>query len=278
MYRTKTSKGFRHGLSIREHFLTGMSEHEHNGGVGSLGLGIDVGSTNTKVALVDLERAGVLQVRAAVTPDDALRLVDTVLRLVRTSSASRAMPAVVGIASMAETGVPLDLQGAPLTTLLRWNEARGTAVADALVASLGRESPFAATGVQPGPKAPLATWAWLRHTHPEVWVSMYRWAGVSELIALALTGEFATDHTLAGRTMAYLLPDGAGLPAASTPTCWMRSDCARNNCPECGTRRIRRPGHPRSIRAQRPEFWNTRLHRGARSCRWQLGGWGAASG
>lgn len=181
--------------------------------MGSLGLGIDIGSTNTKVALVDLERAALLQVRTAATPDDALKLVDTVLRLVREVVALAATrPAVVGIASMAETGVPLDAQGAPQSKLLRWDEARDRESAESLVAGLGRESLYAATGVQPGPKAPLATWAWLRHTHREAWSSMDRWAGVSELIALALTGQFATDHTLAGRTMAYPLPAaGEGL-------------------------------------------------------------------
>jgi xylulokinase len=35
---------------------------------------------------------------------------------------------------------------------------------------------------------------------------MTRWAGVADLVALALTGELVTDHTLAGRTMAYRLP------------------------------------------------------------------------
>lgn len=175
-------------------------------------LGVDVGSTNTKVVLV-AGAGDVRAVRRAGTPSEPGALV----RLVRDQIAALAdgVPvAAVGVASMAETGVPLDADDRPIGPLLRWDARRGATDADWLADTYGRAALFAATGVRPAGKTPLATWAWLRRTRPAVFGRMARWAGVADLVGLALTGRLVTDHTLAGRTMAYRLPAAdAGLPA-----------------------------------------------------------------
>ncbi|MFG1993064.1 L-fuculokinase [Actinoplanes sp. NPDC048988] len=127
-------------------------------------------------------------------------------------------PDVVGIASMAETGVPLDAAGEPLGPWLRWHEREAAAAAEALAGRLGREQLIAATGVRPSAKVPLAKLAWLREHRPSVWAAMARWSGAADLACLQLTGRLATDHTLAGRTMAYRLPaEGEGLAGAFDP-------------------------------------------------------------
>ncbi len=179
-------------------------------------LGIDVGSTNIKVVLVRLDPAeGTVTeaaVRSAPTPPDADGLVRTVLDLVRSLPAGPP-PQAVGIASMAETGVALDRDGRPLTELLRWDGHRGEEDAARLAAEHGRDELFAATGVRPSAKVPLATWHRLRRTQPDLWRRVARWAGAADVVALAMTGRLVTDHTLAGRTMAYRLPvPGEPLP------------------------------------------------------------------
>ena len=179
--------------------------------------GVDVGSSAIKVALVSIDGAVVrtLAVRSAATPSHADALCAVALALL-TEVAAVATPDVVGIASMAETGVPLDATGRALTPLVRWNAGRSDADARVLIEKLGRRELFAATGVRPAPKVPLATWLWLRRAHPEL--GSWRWAGAADLVVLALTGVLATDHTLAGRTMAYRLPAaGAALPAGFDP-------------------------------------------------------------
>lgn len=169
-------------------------------------LGVDVGTTNTKAALVQVTPGGdpavrELAVASTPTPDDARELlagVGAVVRQVLDRWPDRP-PAAVGIASMAETGVPLDRDGAPLTGLLRWDGHRAGAQAAGLVRTHGAEALFAATGVRAGAKVPLATWAWLA----DQGVRLHHWAGAADLVALALSGRLVTDHTLAGRTMAY---------------------------------------------------------------------------
>ncbi|XVU20873.1 FGGY-family carbohydrate kinase [Actinoplanes sp. CA-054009] len=228
------------------------------------GLGIDIGTTNTKVALVDAGGPGprgstfappsapvplvptgasvhaplvptsasghvplvptgasghaalvptgasghaprVLAVASAPTPGPG-ELKGTLLGLIGRVLEGRAAPDAVGIASMAETGVPLDAAGEPLGHWLRWHEQEAGAAADALARRLGREQLIGATGVRPSAKVPLAKLAWLREHRPSAWAAMAAWSGAADLACLLLTGRLATDHTLAGRTMAYRLP------------------------------------------------------------------------
>ena len=176
----------------------------------SCALGIDIGSSNVKVSLIVIDSTGAVRelvVRSSPTPDDAAELVASTMTLIRNVlSATRVTPAVIGIASMAETGVALGGDGEALTPLIRWNGVRDSFDADSLAGRYGAEALFSATGVRPGPKVPLTMWAGLRRTRPDLWRAMARWSGIADLITLALTGELVTDHTLAGRTMAYRLP------------------------------------------------------------------------
>jgi xylulokinase len=100
----------------------------------------------------------------------------------------------------------LGADGEALTEILRWDTARAEDAARGLADALGALALFEATGVRVSPKVPLAVWAWLRAEHPVVVRRMARWAGVADLLAVSLTGRLVTDHTLAGRTMAYRLP------------------------------------------------------------------------
>jgi xylulokinase len=170
-------------------------------------LGIDVGTTNMKVALVDVSTARLRSV--ATTPTPAAADLPQTLRVLLSRVLDGAPPPdAVGISSMAETGVPLDEDGAPIGDWVRWDGHRARAEADALARRLGWDALVEATGVRPSAKVPLATWAWLRARRPDTWARMARWAGAADLVGLSLTGRLATDHTLAGRTMAYRLPRG----------------------------------------------------------------------
>src|SRR4051812_29625653 len=182
-------------------------------------LGIDVGTTNIKVALTDVGGADltIRAVASAPTPAPA-RLAEVLAALIKHVLADRPPPDAIGIASMAETGVPLAADGAPVGDWLRWDGHRAGAEADELAGRLGWAELVRATGTRPGPKVPLATWLWLRRKEPERFAALARWAGVADFAGLLLTGRLATDHTLAGRTMAYRRPaDGAALAERFDP-------------------------------------------------------------
>ena len=189
-----------------------------------IALGIDIGTTNTKVVAVAGTR--VIASGSRPTPTDADGLASVVGGLVGVvAAACPRRPKAVGIASMAETGVPLDAHDRPLTPLLRWQDAAGsTAAAEALATRLGREALFAATGVRVAAKVPLAMWAALASEDRRAFRRMARWAGVADYVHLTLTGRLRTDHTLAGRTMAYRLPGPGEGP------CGTRREAAGPSC------------------------------------------------
>jgi len=199
-------------------------------GHGPVSLGIDIGSTNTKVALVRCgDEATELAVSSFPTPDRPSDLVRRTLDAVSALLADAPEhPAAVGVASMAETGAPLDADGHELSPLIRWNRSPAAATPGAQAAGIldgteiferiGPDAFFRRTGVPPLPKAPLAVWHALRRDEPALWRRTHRWAGVADLVVHALTGAFVTDHTLAGRTGAYPLPgEGEALPAGFDP-------------------------------------------------------------
>jgi xylulokinase len=181
-------------------------------------VGVDVGSTNTKVTLLLIaDRSGIareLGIRSFRTPDLLGELRIAVLSAIRGLTSRQPQPPVaVGVASVAESGVVLDRDGRPVGPLIRWTSARASAGVFDAIGPGGVEELSLTTGVPATPKVPLATWGRLQLDDPDRWRMLARWAGMADYIALALTGELATDHTLAGRTMAYRLPS-AGSPMA----------------------------------------------------------------
>jgi sugar (pentulose or hexulose) kinase len=175
--------------------------------------GLDLGTTYVKAVCVDLDPTAdrpvqIVDVRRTPTPATAEELVAAALSLLREVSrapGAGGAVAAVGVASMAETGVPLDVHDRPLTPLLTWDARRP---ASRLLDGLDAADLFTRTGVRLSPKVPLATWAWLSEHHRDVHSRMRRWAGAADLVAHALTGRVVTDHTLAGRTGAHLLDEG----------------------------------------------------------------------
>ncbi|WP_285114907.1 FGGY family carbohydrate kinase [Leifsonia sp. fls2-241-R2A-40a] len=179
-------------------------------------LGVDVGTTNTKVVLAVLGD-GVREERTVTvpTPGNGAGLQAVVLAALRDVAADSPLPvAAIGIAAMGETGCLTAPDGRPLGNLLRWADGDG-ASADRLVAAAGAEALYAATGVPVPSKSPLSHWLRLSDDG-DARLADANWLGADGLVISALTGQAATDHTLAARTMAYRLP-AAGAGDALSP-------------------------------------------------------------
>lgn len=171
-------------------------------------LGIDVGTTNTKVGVFDLD-GSCRAARTRRTPATADDLAATVLDLVRHCVTGCVTPPdAVGVAGMAETGVPVDRGGRALTPLLWWTDQRATAEAEALNRTCGPVELYRATGRVASAKSPLATWLWLRHNEPDVLAGMAWWLGAPDLAVRALTGVPATHPTSASRTLGFRIATG----------------------------------------------------------------------
>jgi xylulokinase len=168
---------------------------------------VDVGTTNTKVVLAVFGDA-VREERTLTvpTPGTGAGLQAVVLGAIREVALDSPHPvAAIGVASMGETGCLTTPGGDPLGDLLRWADG-DTSTAERLVAGAGADALYAATGVPVPAKSPLTHWLRLAG-QGDARLADARWLGADALVIASLTGEAATDHTLAARTMAYRLPE-----------------------------------------------------------------------
>lgn len=181
----------------------------------ALAFGIDVGSSNTKVAAVAYDSYAATELRAIAspTPRDPAALLRLLAEAIEALIAEVGQPAVIGVASMAESGVALDGERRALTDIVRWDDG---VAPESIEQALAGDEPRAlhgSTGIAASAKVPLCMWAELDRRHPATWRRTRMWLGVSDLIVHALTGRLVTDHTLALRTMAVRRPQALPLRA-----------------------------------------------------------------
>lgn len=186
----------------------------------SLLLGIDVGSSAVKAVVVDEDGAEVGW-SSADTPftrtGDAVEarvvdLTDAVARALAGLGDARRRVVAVGVAGMSESGTPLDDKDRPLAPVIAWHDPRGAEVADRLQARFGRDL-SASIGQRLRSVSTAAKLGWLvddglGSDGPRV----VRWLGVPELVLHALTGETATEWSLAARTGCFDVARRAWLP------------------------------------------------------------------
>lgn len=181
-------------------------------------LGIDIGTTHSKVAAYD--RAGTLLAhRQAPTPlmrgadglayyapegiwETVSALVGAVVREV-----GRGVEGLA-VASMGEAGVPLDAAGAPTFPIIPWHDARAAPQLAALSRQLSPARFYAITGLYPNPIHTIAKWRWLQDQEPLAWERTALWLSVADYLGFRLTGRAAAERSLAARTMAYDVTEG----------------------------------------------------------------------
>jgi sugar (pentulose or hexulose) kinase len=172
-------------------------------------LGLDVGTTSCKAAVVDEAGAEVAHGRAP-TPwrvvatgaeIDPRELLEAALAAARQAlaRAPSGRVAALGVASFAETGVLIGPTGDPVAPSIAWHDSRGEAEAAGLVAELGGERFSERTGLAPRPLCGLVKYRWLRD-HVEAARRGVRWLSAGEWIVHRLGGEQLAELSLASRT------------------------------------------------------------------------------
>ena len=112
---------------------------------------------------------------------------------------ARTRVAGVGLAGMAESGAPLDRTGRPMAPVIAWHDGRGEEAVARLERKFGTD--LAARVGQPlRAVMTVAKLGWLVENGV---TGVVRWLGVPELGLQALTGEEATEFSLAARTGCY---------------------------------------------------------------------------
>jgi sugar (pentulose or hexulose) kinase len=193
-------------------------------------LGLDVGTTAVKAAVIDADGRELAHGRARtpwrelptgaeMDPDAllaaALQAADEAL-----ADAPDGELAGIGVASMAETGVLLDAGGRPAVPSIAWHDTRGREQAARLAADLGEREYMARVGLPCSELATIAKYRWMRENLPATAAGV-RWLNVGEWIVRGLGGDEAAELSLASRTGFYDLharaPWDAALAWAGAP-------------------------------------------------------------
>lgn len=180
-------------------------------------LGLDVGTSRIKSMLLD-DEGGVAATSVTDTPFAGaggrveMRAGDLEAALRRVlENLGEGLHAVasVGIAGIAESGVPVDDRAVPLAPIISWHDPRGEGVAELLRRRFGRDLDRR-IGQRIRSVSSVAKLGWLVGEGGVRGVE--RWLGVPELCLHRLTGAAATECSLAARTGAYDVGEREYLP------------------------------------------------------------------
>jgi len=202
-------------------------------------VGIDVGTTNTKTVIFDVDTGRICAVGSSRTitrhplPEwsefDAEDVWGTVLQSIQAAVQHCDRPErirAISVASMGESAFPMDADGNVLHAAIAWYDQRTVAEARWWENIAGRERIFTITGHIPRPTFGVNKLLWLRNHLPQVFERIYHWLSIEDFVLWKLSGSFATDYSMASRTMLFdqrtltwskPLLEQAGLPAAWFP-------------------------------------------------------------
>jgi xylulokinase len=177
----------------------------------SLFCGIDIGTTNLKVLLLN-DAGETLWVKSIAAPhlNDGLGIVTDARQLVASAEAlivegwkavskGRAITSI-STGGIGEDGVGVDATLAPLGNAIQWNDRRGEAFAHALRQSeLGRNFPAILLDFS----SSVGKWAWLRRHKPEDLSAATQWLTMTDYPLAVWAGTPFMSATLAPRTGCY---------------------------------------------------------------------------
>ena len=177
-------------------------------------LGIDVGTTNWKAA-VFTEKGELLALRSTSSkthhdsagrafydPQEMWRELSSVVKkLVETLSPTQKI-AAVAVASMGESGIPIDCHGEPTYPSIAWYDLCSRPQSEVLEQRIGNSRIFQITGLDNNPIFSLPKILWLREQAPDAFRKTVKWLSISDYITYKLSRIYTTDYTLASRTLA----------------------------------------------------------------------------
>lgn len=178
--------------------------------------GIDVGTTNTKTVIFDVETGRINAVGSSRTvtrhpkPEwsefDADEMWGTVQQSMRAAIQRCDHPeriAAIAVASMGESAFPIDAAGNVLYPAIAWYDLRTEEEAQRWERTIGQEHLFTVTGHLSRSTLGVHKLLWMREHVPEVVERMRHWLSIEDFVLWKLSGSIATDYSIASRTMLF---------------------------------------------------------------------------
>lgn len=170
-------------------------------------LGVDIGTTSTKVVAYDTEGNAGASHSAGYPLDepqpghaeqDPELILAAVLECLREVAGAVDGPvAGLSFSSAMHTLIGLDADSRPLTPSLSWADSRSAEQAERLRAASGGLALHRRTGTPVHPMAPLPKLVWFREQQPDVFSKTATWLGIKDYVVLKMCDAMVTDHSLA---------------------------------------------------------------------------------
>lgn len=177
-------------------------------------LGIDIGTTNTKVAIYN-KRGKLLAQQKALTPKGKTKdgFVNFLPDKIWTVTARLVKQAVgeadidieaIAVSSFGESGVSLDANFEPTYDIIPWyDEQRTVKQLEKLSKKVDAKHFYNTTGLYPSAIHSLFKWLWLEEEKANAWQKTKLWLSMTDFIGFKLSGTAFMEAGQAARTMAY---------------------------------------------------------------------------
>ncbi len=177
-------------------------------------LGIDIGTTNTKVAVYSKRGKRLAQAKAFTPkgkssdghinffPD---KIWTTTARLIKQAVREADVEiAAMAVSSFGEAGVTLDKNFEPTYDVIPWyDEQRTIKQLEQLSKKIDAKHFYAITGLYPSAIHSVFKWLYLEEEKPKVWQRTKLWLSMADFIGYKLSGTAFMEAGQAARTMAY---------------------------------------------------------------------------
>lgn len=184
-------------------------------------LGIDIGTTNVKAVLFDLEGNAIAQARAEYPtyfPAAGWAEQDPELWWQATTAITRSVVsegridpekiAAIGVSSQAPTMLPVTERGEPLRHALIWMDRRSEELCDYLRREIGDEEILKVTGNRIDPYYMLPKFLWFKKYEPQLLARTHKVLQANGYVNYKLTGRFSIDKAHASLTQVYDVSTG----------------------------------------------------------------------
>ena len=178
-------------------------------------IGVDLGTSSIKVGAFS-PSGKLLSLRRVATPTERLRdgwaehdpealwaATATLLREVREALPPGVTVDAIAPASVGEAGVAVDGNGTPVRPAIAWFDTRATAQATWWERVAGMAAVNRISGQPIDPHYGVNKLLWIRENEPGAFAAARKWLSLADYLILRLCGEYATDRTLASRTMLF---------------------------------------------------------------------------
>ena len=176
-------------------------------------LGIDIGTTSTKVVLFTLAGKVVgqhsigyplLSPKADVQEQDPEAIYQAVVQSVRAvvSDYPEQAKSIIGMSfsTVMHSLIAMDNQGKPLTNSITWADRRSAPWVDKIRQQSDAHALYMRTGVPLHPMSPLVKLMWLRNEQPDLFARADKFISVKEYAIYRWFGQYVVDYSIANAT------------------------------------------------------------------------------